>query len=126
MTGSSPAPDRHLLGPFSPWIVAVVLAAVGLCGFALWRMLDADRKDADLYDVERFRFIPPEKIGYRQVATIEPGLDEPTALAVGPGDEIAVGGDREIVLFAPDGTRRQSLSLPEIPRALTYGPATDW
>jgi sugar lactone lactonase YvrE len=122
VTGVNPTPDRHLLGPFSPWIVAVVLVALALSGFALWRMLDREKTDADLYDIERYRSIPPEKIGYRQVATFDPGLAEPTALAVGPGGEIAVGGDWRVVLLSPDGSRRGTVSVPELPRALAYGP----
>ncbi len=71
-TTSAP-PDRHLLGRWTPWIVVLVFAA--LCGaiFTASSQTGRDREPAGLdpafvYDVTRFQVIPPERIGYREVA----------------------------------------------------------
>jgi glucose/arabinose dehydrogenase len=117
-------PDRNLLGAWTPVIFVVVLAAVGVGVFALVRATGRDRKPADLpdafvYDVSRYRTIPPERIGYRQVAKIDTGLKRATALAVGPADEILVGGDRKVLVHAPDGSLRETVPTEETPLALT-------
>ena len=75
-----------------------------------------DREPAGLdpafvYDVARYQVIPPERIGYREVAVVETGLEHATAVAVGPADEIVVGGDERVVVFSSDGTRRHTTSL---------------
>jgi sugar lactone lactonase YvrE len=116
-------PDRHLLGRWTPWIVVVVLLAVVGVVVATWRESGRDRKPADLdpafvYDVDRFKDVPPEKIGYREAARVETGLQGATALAVGPGDEIVVGGDERVLVFASTGARLGELAVDEAPLCL--------
>ena len=120
---TSAPPDRHLLGRWTPWIVVLVFAA--LCGAILTASSQTgrDREPAGLdpafvYDVARFQAIAPERIGYREVAVVETGLEHATAVAVGPADEIVAGGDERVVVFSSDGTRRHTTSLPDRPSCL--------
>jgi hypothetical protein len=114
--------DRHLLGPFSPWIVVVVLVAVALCALAFLGVLDRERRNTDLYDIEKYKVIPPEKIGYREVAIYATGMEAVTSIAVGPDGKIAVGGDSGVRVLDADGKGLRSMLLSEKPRALAFAP----
>ncbi len=123
-------PDRHLLGRWTPWIGVLVFAA--LCGaiFTASSATRRDREPADLdqafvYDVARFRVIPPEMIGYRETLHVETGLEHATAVAVGPADEIVAGGDRRVVVFSSEGTRRHAVPLPDLPLCLALSATGD-
>ena len=127
MTTDTPPPDRNLIAAWTPLIVAVVVAAVVVIGIAVRRESGRDRKPADLddafvYDVDRYRAIPPEKIGYREVARIETGLARATALAVGPGDRIAVGGDKKVLVYSVEGALQTTIPTGESPLALATTP----
>ena len=63
-------PDRNLLSRWTPLVVVVVALAAAGAFVAVWSQTGKDREPADLagpftYDVERFRHIPEEMIGYR-------------------------------------------------------------
>jgi hypothetical protein len=116
-------PDRNLLGPWTPWIAGLVLLAVAGGAVVLWRATGRDREPADLdeafvYDVDRYRTIPPERIGWTQTARLETGLAEPTAVAVGPDDRIAVAGDERVLVLSREGERLADLAVPATPYAL--------
>jgi sugar lactone lactonase YvrE len=127
MTDGSPPPDRHLLGRWAPWIVLVVIVAtLGVLVF-VWRESGRDRGSAGLsepfvYDVERYRHIPAGQIGYREIATVETGMAQVTALAAGPEGEIVVGGDRVVRVYGPDGAARETIPVEETPLALATTP----
>ncbi len=128
MTSETPTPDRNLLGRWTPAIVLVVLGAIIGGVITLSRETGRDRRpakldDAFVYDVERYKVIPPERIGYREVARIETGLTQATALAVGPEDQIVVGGDEQVLVFSPDGTPGAVIPTGDTPYALTTSPA---
>ncbi len=130
MTTATPPPDRHLLGRFTVPVLALVLAALAAGGIALWRATGQDRKPAGLdaafvYDVDRYRTIPPERIGYREVARFPTGLAEAAALAVGPDDRIAAGGDGKVLVFSAAGALLATVPVPGPPCALAAAPGGD-
>jgi hypothetical protein len=117
-------PDRHLLGRWTPWIVVLVLAAVVVAVFAVSREAGRDRAPADLdpafvYDVERYKVIPEERIGYRETARFDTGLESAKAIAAGPAGEIVVGGDERVRVFTASGVPTRALLLGYAPQCLT-------
>ena len=136
-------PDRHLLGRWTPWIVVLAVAAVLGALYAGFRAARRDGEPFGLgaifrYDLSRYRTIPPEHIGYREIERIETGIEPAAALAVAPGGEIVVGGDGRVAVLTPDGARIHDLAVPEpvlalavsaegevfvgLPRAVRKGP----
>jgi len=119
--------DRNLLGRWTPAIVLLVLGAVLGGVVVLSRGSGRDRRPAKLdkafvYDVSRYRVIPAGRIGYREVAQVETGLEQVTALAVGPEDQIVVGGDGQVLVLSPDGAPRETIPTGETPLALAISP----
>ena len=111
----------------SRWIVAAIGAAVLAAGLALWRMTSRGESHSSLgpefeYDVERHTHVPEKKIGFHETLRIETDLDTLRALAVGPGDRIAVAGDGRLVEFEPDGSRRRVMELAGNPSCLAIAP----
>jgi hypothetical protein len=100
--------------------VVLVLGAVAGIAITTWREAVRDRQPADLddafvYDVERYKVVPPGKIGYEEVAQIETGLELATTVAVGPGDEIVLAGDQCVLIHDSRGTRRHALTVAATP-----------
>ncbi len=62
--------------------------------------------------------VPPELLTWEQVASIDTGLDEPRAIAVGPNGRVYVGGDEELRCFTADGEVQWALPVDGEPRAL--------
>jgi hypothetical protein len=128
MTIDTTPPDRHLLSRWTPWILALVIGGVGVGAFTVWRASGRDRQPAKLdsafvYDVERYRIVPEEKIGYREVARYETGLRTATALAVGPDGRIAAAGDEKILVFSAEGNPVATIPAAGTVRALAVSPA---
>lgn len=127
MTGEAGPPDRRLLGRWTPWIAGTVLLAAVVAAFALWRATGRDREPADLddafvYDVDRYRVVPPERIGYREVACFETGLVRAAAVAVAADGGIFAAGDDRVVVLSPEGDRRAEIPVEGKPCALAVSP----
>ena len=65
--------------------------------------------------------IDPKLIQYRQTAEIATGLHEVHALAVGPDDQVSVGGDRVIRRYGADGKQQSEIALDAAARCLAIG-----
>lgn len=116
--------DLNLLGRWTPLIAAVVLVAIVGVVVVVSRESGRDRKPADLgdefkYDVECYKVIPKEKIGYLQVGQFPTGMKKVTAIAVGPKGRIAVGGDELVRVFGPGGEHPEDVAVGAAPLALT-------
>ena len=108
---------------WAPWIVVLVLLGIGFGVITLFRATGRDREPAELddafvYDVERYKIIPPERIGYREVARFATGLARATALAVGPDGRIVAAGDAKVLVHAADGKLLATIPVPGRPLAL--------
>jgi hypothetical protein len=130
MTGCPPPPDRHLLGRWSLRALLLVLAGVVAGGVALFAARGRDRTPAKLdeafvYDVERYRVIPGEMIGYRETARFATGLSKATAVAVGPDGRIAAGGDERVLVFSREGSPEATIPVPGTVFALSASPRGD-
>ncbi len=62
--------------------------------------------------------IDPALVKYRAAGTIDVPLDEVRALAVGPSDQIYVGGDQAIVVFDAEGNLQRTIEVQHEPRCL--------
>ena len=127
MTTETAPPDRHLLSRWTPWIFVLVVVAIGFAGFTFWRASGRDREPAKLddsfvYDVERYKVIPPSLLGYREVLRFETGLSRATALAVGPDGRIAAGGDEKVLVYSAAGELMATIPVPQTPCALATSP----
>jgi hypothetical protein len=67
--------------------------------------------------------IDPALVHYDETAEIASGLGKVHALAVGPGDEIYVGGDRRLCRFAADGKKLSEIALAHEPACVAVGGA---
>ena len=70
------------------------------------------------YDVSAFEHTDPALLLYEQTRLIAAGIQEPSCLAVGPGDMIFVGGDQSVKVLDKDGNLKSTLRLAERPHAL--------
>ncbi|MCS6775094.1 MAG: hypothetical protein RMJ43_11990 [Chloroherpetonaceae bacterium] len=73
-------------------------------------------------EYESLRRVPPERIGYRQVAQWFLRLQEPRGIALAPDGGLYAVGDRLLVRLAPDGSLRESYSLDAEPTCVTCAP----
>ena len=129
MTDDVARPDRHLLGRWTPWIVVLVLAGIGVGAATVWRQSGRSREPAKLdsafvYDVERYRIIPADQIGYREVARYETDLLVATALTVGPEGRIVAAGDEKVLVFTPQGKLTATIPATDTVYALALAYAT--
>jgi hypothetical protein len=67
------------------------------------------------YDWHGLDKTDPKLILYRQVATFDTGFETAVAIAIGPGDNIYVAGDRAIKTFGLDGSLKRQIDLRETP-----------
>ena len=77
--------------------------------------------DRFTYDVSAFTKVDPKLILYAEQAKLATGLQATACLAVGAGDTIYVGGDREVKVLDKAGTAQASLSLAGKPNAVAEG-----
>lgn len=68
------------------------------------------------------RKVPPDRIGYRQVAQRPLRLQEPRGIALAPDGDLYVAGDRVLVRIAPDGGLRDSWALDADPTCVACAP----
>lgn len=103
-------------------VALIVLAAIVVGAVTVLRMDVFGQRDEEPQDGGQEEPVPapidPAMIKYRQTAAIGVPFDEPRALAVGAEDRIYAGGDRAIVVFAPDGSRQTQIDLDHEPRCL--------
>jgi hypothetical protein len=109
-------------------ICLVVGVAVGIGVVAWMRMDPGGEKGSELperfdYSLEQYAKIDPSLIRYDEKATISPGMKEPRAVAVGPGDRIYVAGDKAIAVFEADGKPVKTIKLEQEPRCLAVAKA---
>ena len=75
------------------------------------------------YDLEQYAKIDPALIRYDEQAKIPLGIAEPRAVAVGPGDQIFVAGDKAIAVFDADGKKLKTIKLEQTPHCLAVAKA---
>jgi hypothetical protein len=122
-----PAPDQNLLNRWTLGIALLIFGALLGGIFVLLRETGRDLQPADLgsafeYDVDHYKVISPDRIGYREIARIDTGLARVTALAVGAAGRVLVGGDEEVRVFLADGNREDTIPVGETPFALFAPP----
>jgi hypothetical protein len=104
-------------------ILPVVAAAIAV-GVVAWLRIDSSGQQGNRlpetfdYDLEKYAKIDPALIRYTQTELIPSGLIEPRAVAVGPGDQIFVAGDKAVVVFAADGKQLKTIELKSEPHCL--------
>ena len=87
---------------------AIVVLAIGV-GVAAWLRIDPSGEqgsglsDAFDYNLEQYQKTDPALIHYDQKAQFPAGMLEPRAMAVGPGDQIFVAGDKAFASSRAEG-----------------------
>ena len=109
---------------FGVLLGVLVVAALVLCGAALWLTDSTGRKGNLLtkefdYDLGELRRTDPDLILYEQISTvIKTGFDNARDMVLGNDDRIYVAGDRAVGVFADDGSLVQKHELANEPYCL--------
>jgi hypothetical protein len=69
-------------------------------------------------DLERYLDVDPALMTYRELAPLPIEMHSLTALAVGPDNQIYVGGDQEVRMLSASGEQQLQISLDAAPRCL--------
>ncbi len=77
--------------------------------------------DTFTYDQSDQRPISPDLLQYREVRSVDTGLENPRDIAVGPGGNWYVVGDRAVHVLDPNGTLLHQWSVPGQPRCIDVG-----
>ncbi len=96
-------------------VAAIVVAAVALLQTRAPRPEEAGNQTEAEGDID------PALIRYEETGRIDVDLSQARALAVGPGGQICVGGDKSVRVLDTSGTERLVIPLEEEPRCLAVG-----
>ena len=115
---------RFLLPLASLMVGGLVLAMLALGLVALVRIDTwGEHGGGFAYDLEPYQKTDPALIGYRQTGRIALGLNDPRAVATGPGDRIYVAGDQAIEIYTAAGAGTGRMELEGQPQALAVAGA---
>lgn len=108
--------------------VGSALVGAGVAGGALIRATHnpgaaggAHRKGVTgefAYDVSEFERIDPKLVLYRAEGSFETGFERVKSLAVDPGGQVVVAGDRSVRLFTPSGKPENEIKLERLPHCV--------
>lgn len=101
--------------------LAVVVAVVAVVRMDTWGGRGGGRPESSNQDRRKPHAIDPALIRYEQTGEISVAMQRLSALAVGPDDQIYVGGDKAIEVFDPGGARRWQIALDGRPNCLAVG-----
>ncbi len=73
------------------------------------------------YSLKTYKTVDPALVLYRQAGELLLDISASRAVAVGPEERIYVAGDRKVVVYDADGTKRSEIALEEEPRCLAVG-----
>lgn len=105
-------------------VAAVLVVAIAAALAAVIFKNRADETKSGLsdefdYDLDQLRAVDPALIVYDETATIDVGLAEPRAIAVGANGRIYVAGDKTVRVFDPQGVRLPGdISLDDAPTSI--------
>lgn len=113
-----------------PWTYTIVLGAIVVGAIALWGLHPWKDNTRALperfnYDLGDYKKTDPAWVRYRETGSFRVPLEDPRAIAVGPNDRVYVAGDREIVVFDPQGAKAAQVDLDDSPRCLTVAAGRD-
>ncbi|HUT93860.1 MAG TPA: hypothetical protein VMY37_30635 [Thermoguttaceae bacterium] len=120
--------DRPAVIGATWWIVAIVLAAIGVGAVALVRTDRTGDRGSGLadrfdYGIGEHEKIDPALVHFRETAQIPTQMQEARAVAVGPEDRVYVAGDAAIHVFDGSGTLRTKIALGGEPACVAVGGA---
>lgn len=88
-----------------PWMVGVCVAAIAAAYFFLLGNSDFPEPGPNLtYDIETYAKLDEVETRYEETGLIVPDLEEPEALAIGPGGRLYVAGLNAVAVFGEDDT----------------------
>lgn len=97
--------------PNHPWLVAVVIAIIGVTYFALLGTADYDDPGENLqYDITSYIEIDRIPTNYEELDSIDPKIDTPRALYV-EGETLFVAGNGEVVEFDANDTEVRRFTI---------------
>lgn len=101
-------------------IAIVVIVAIGQTRKATDCVTGRCASYASIYDdkISELEKTDPRLIGYREVQTIQTGLQEPRAIALDKSGNIIIAGDYAIRKFAPSGKSLRDIRTSEKPTCL--------
>jgi DNA-binding beta-propeller fold protein YncE len=103
----------------SPWVVGIVVAAMGVGYFALLGTAEYREPGAQLkYDVDTWRELDNVETRFEEVAVLKPNLTDPRALALDGQGKLYVAGENAIVVYANDEEVKR-ISIEGTPRCMT-------
>lgn len=106
-----------------PMLTAVVVATIAGLYFFLLADSDFPAPGPNLvYDIESYEEVDNVETRFKESAPIDPGLNDPRALAVGPEGRIHVAGEDEVAIFDAAGAELARFAVEGTPRCMAVGP----
>lgn len=106
--------------PKQPWLVVVVLIAIGVLYFVLLGKSDFPEPGPNLsYDIEEYIQLDRVETRFEESESIETGLEYTRAMAVGPDGKIYVGGADAVAVFDSDGAELARFDVVGNPTSMT-------
>ena len=105
-------------------IIAVVIIAAAAAAVVVILRSDPTGKGGSglgkefVYDDEQYRRTDPALIRYKELRSIETGLQVTRGIAVGGDDRLYVAGDKTVIAFDSNGERFGQITLDDPPRCL--------
>ncbi|MBN1765435.1 MAG: NHL repeat-containing protein [Sedimentisphaerales bacterium] len=108
-------------------IIMVVSVAIAAGAIAFLRMDTTGQKGSGLspefdYDLSKQRQIDPALIVCRELTTFTTGLTKPRSIAIGPEDQMYIGGTDSIQILDKKGSRISQITLNGVVTCLAVAP----
>ena len=102
-----------------PWIVAVIVAAIGGSYFYLLGTAKYPEPGPNLsYDVETWRKVDEVETRFMEVGSIVPDMADPRAMTMGPDGRLYVAGKNVIAVYGDDDEELSRIDITGTPKCL--------
>jgi hypothetical protein len=114
--------EHARLSLLKPVIVMLIVAAIGLGGFAVLKLESlTSAPESFQLDLDDQWRVAEGLLGFRQAEEIPLDIDEAHAIATGPNNRLYVSGNQVIHVYQPDGQLVRQISTQGTPKCLAVG-----